>query len=129
MGLLGAILALHVFSVAGADLPALVSPNGLIRVGVRMPQPGTAERPKWEAAFRGKQILSNCELGLETKDGGELLAGVQILDERSRSVDEPVTVHFGKSAQARDRFTERRWTLETRREHHNALVPAVQAWG
>lgn len=122
MGLVGSVLALHVLSLAGADIRTLVSPNGMIRVGVQIPQPGTDERPKWEATFRGKQVLSNCELGLETKDGGELLAGVRVLDERSRSVDEPVTVHFGKSARARDRFNERRWTLETRSQIRVEIV-------
>jgi alpha-glucosidase len=112
--LVGAALAVHLLKVGGADLPTLSSPNGMIQVEVRMPQPGTVERPKWQASFRGKPVLSNCRLGLETVDGGELLAGARVLDERSRAVDERVRVWFGKSTEARDRFTERRWTLETR---------------
>jgi alpha-glucosidase len=55
-------------------------------------------------------------------DGGELLAGARVLDERSRAVDERVRVWFGKSTEARDRFTERRWTLETRKRSHVEVV-------
>ena len=119
---LGSILALLLPSVAGADVRALGSPDGRIRVEVRLPQPGTNERPVWEASFRGKPVFSNCAVGLETVEGGELLAGVRIIEEQSRSVDETVTVRFGKSAVARDRFTERRWTLETQRGKRVGLV-------
>lgn len=120
--LAGFALSLALQSGATADLQTLGSPDGRIRVEARMPQPGTGERPSWGASFRGRPILSNCLLGLETVDNGELLAGARVLDDRSRKVDETVKVHFGKSAQGRDRFTERRWTLESRGQRRIEIV-------
>jgi hypothetical protein len=60
------VFALHMINVVGADIRTIGSPNGRIRVDVRMPQPGTAERPRWEASIGGKRVLCQCSLGLET---------------------------------------------------------------
>lgn len=119
---LGSILAIVLPGVAGADIRTLVSPDGRIRVEVRLPEPGTAELPRWGASILDRPVLSDCALGLETVEGGELLAGVRVTDERSRSVDEPVTVLFGKSALARDRFTERRCMLKAIRRSRVDIV-------
>lgn len=94
------------------DLRRVASPDGRIQVSIEMPA-AVAERPHWSATFGGKPILSNCQLGLQTADGGELMAGVRILQEHKRSVNERVRVLFGKSDLARDRFNERRFELET----------------
>jgi len=105
-----------------ADVRLLGSPDGRIQVAVHMPVAGTAERPRWAASFGGKPILTNCGLGLETADAGELLSGVRVIDERRRSVNERVQMLFGKSAHVANRFNESRWTLETAKRSRVEIV-------
>jgi len=87
-----------------------------------MPAPGSAETPCWSAAFRGKAILQDCRLHLEAAGEGNLLAGVRVLRERQRSVDSRVRVLFGKAAEARDRYREARFALETPRKRRLDVV-------
>jgi alpha-glucosidase len=96
---------------AGAS--QLTSPDERIDVSIEMPAPGSSERPRWTATFRGRPILSECGLGLETADSGDLMAGARVVRERRRSVDKLVPVLLGKSERARDRFREIHYILET----------------
>jgi alpha-glucosidase len=115
---------LWVSSASGAQAGKanlLTSPDGRIRVSIQMPAPASREGPRWSATFQGKQILTDCEVGLRTDDAGDLLAGVRVLRERHRSVNQRVLVLFGKSDHARDRFHETRFTLETL-EHRGASL-------
>ncbi|HEY5909913.1 MAG TPA: glycoside hydrolase family 97 catalytic domain-containing protein [Verrucomicrobiae bacterium] len=100
----------------------LNSPGTRIRVSIQMPAPGSSERPRWSAAFRGKPILSGCRLGLVTADAGDLMAGAQVLEKQSRVVDERIPVLFGKSESANDRFRETRYTLENPRRRRVDVV-------
>src|SRR5262245_25064 len=88
----------------------LASPGGRIQVSIQVPAPGTTVRPSWSTSFQGKPILTNCSLGLQTTDGGELLAGVRVVRERKRSVDQRIPLLFGKADHANDRFQEVRLT-------------------
>lgn len=106
----------------GAGLRILSSPDGAIQVSLRMPEPGSDERPRWSAAFRGKPILTDCGLGLEAADAGDLMAGARVAEERSREVNERIPVLFGKSSHTEDRFHERRFTLETPRHRRADVV-------
>jgi len=90
----------------------LTSPDGGIRVSIQMPTAGSLERPRWSASFRGRTILTGCRLGLETADVGDLMAGAQVLRERTRSVDQRIPVLFGKSDHGNNRFREVRYVLE-----------------
>jgi alpha-glucosidase len=102
--------------VLGADaLNTLHSPDGRLGVQLHLPPPGSGETPRWSATFRGKTILSDCRLSLEVADVGDLLAGAHVRNEQSRSADERVPVHFGKSATAQDHYCETRFALENRR--------------
>ncbi len=107
---------------APSQMPRLASPDGRIQVSIHMPTAGSAERPRWSATFRGKSMLTDCRLGLQTAAGGELMAGVQVVRERKRSVNDPVRVLFGKTSQARDRFRELRLTLETSERRRTEVV-------
>lgn len=99
-----------------ADAPrTLHSPDGRLGVQMDLPPPGSGEVPRWSATFRGKTILSDCRLSLEVADQGELLAGVRVRNERSRSAAERVRVLFGKAETAQDRYCETRLSLENRR--------------
>src|SRR4051812_28508009 len=80
---------------AGERRP-LSSPDGRIKVLIQMPTPGSGEKPTWSATFRGKPFLDGCRLGLETAEGGELMAGARIVGERRRTVDQRIPVLFGK---------------------------------
>jgi alpha-glucosidase len=102
-----------VFNAVAEEVHVFNSPDSSIQVSIRMPVPGSQERPRWSASFRGNRILTDCGLGLQTADQGDLMVGARVLDKRSRSVDERIPVLFGKSDHASGRFRETRYTLET----------------
>jgi alpha-glucosidase len=110
------------FDAMAAEMKILSSPDGRIQVSIQMPVAGSVERPRWSATFHGKTLLTGCGLGLQTTDAGDLMAGVRIVDEHSRIVDERIPVLFGKSDQANDRFHEVRFTLETPRHRGTDVV-------
>jgi len=70
--------------------------------------------------------MTNCSLGLQTADGGELMSGVRLLREHSRAVDQRIPVLFGKSDHANDRLQETRFTFETL--HHRRLDVAFRCY-
>jgi alpha-glucosidase len=106
-----------------ADAPyRLHSPDGRIAVQLHLPPAGSKETPRWSATFRGKTILNDCRLSLEVADGGELLAGAQVRNQRSRSVEERVPILFGKADVARDRYEERRFSLENSQHRPMEIV-------
>ncbi len=107
---------------AHAQERLLTSPDNRIRVAIRMPAPGTTNRPVWSASFQGKPVLAGCGLGLQTSDGGELLSGARIVRERSQSADRRIPVLFGKADHANDRFRETRFTLESSRHRRLDVV-------
>src|SRR5215470_4499802 len=84
----------------------LTSPDKRIQVTVEMPAAGSTQRPHWSATLRGKPILTGCQLGLQTADAGDLMAGVQVKHARERSINQRVPVLFGKADHANDRFHE-----------------------
>jgi alpha-glucosidase len=119
---LGVPMMLGLFLADAGEVSSLASPDARIRVSIQWPAPGAAERPRWSASFGGKQILSDCGLGLQTTDERDLMSGVGLLRARSRSVDERVHVLFGKSDNAHDRFHETRFLLETSKHRHMEVV-------
>jgi alpha-glucosidase len=100
----------------------LTSPDGRLDFSLRLPQPGSSERPHWSAVFRGKAIVSECQLGLQTSRAGELMAGVKLVRKHERSVDQRIRVLFGKTDHAQDRFHETRFELETPQQQRVALT-------
>ena len=100
----------------------LRSPDGRIETSIEMPGAGSTNRPSWSVSFHGKQLLAGCELGLQTADGGELMSGVQIREERTRSVRRGIPVLFGKADHANDCFEETRFSLETPLRHRKVDV-------
>jgi alpha-glucosidase len=120
--LIGLLAAASVHAAPAGEVNALSSPDGRIRVSIRMPVPGSIESPRWSAAFRGEPILTECGLGLQTADGGDLMAGARVMQEQSRSVDVRLPVLFGKSNHAEDRFREIRYTLENPRHRRTDVV-------
>src|SRR5439155_18479875 len=111
--LIGFLLVVGGTGLRASNASVLTSPDGRIRASIEMPEPGSTKGPRWSATFRGKAILSECGLGLQTADSGDLMVGVRVVRERRRSVDKRVPVLFGKSNHANDRFREIRYTLET----------------
>jgi len=91
----------------------LESPDGRIKVSIKFPGPDSVERPHWSARFLGMQVLTNCSLGLQIANEGELIKGVRLQRERRRSVSKRIPVLFGKAAYASDHFNEMRFQLES----------------
>src|ERR1044071_9715481 len=89
MSVLGALSA---GSMPGANASVLKSPDERIQVSVQMPAPGSKNNPHWSATFRGKQILSDCEAGSQIAGAGDLLTGVRLVRERTRSVNQRVRI-------------------------------------
>ncbi len=71
----GLLLAGNVFDVQAGEANLLSSPDGRLQVSVQMPVPGSDERLRWSATFRGKPVLTECGLGLQTADAGDLWRG------------------------------------------------------
>ena len=92
---------------------SIASPDGGIRVSLWFPKPGSVDRPFWSATFRDKALLDHCQLGLQTVDSGELLAGVRVLRHHHRAINQRIRVLFGKADSAQDHFHETRFWLET----------------
>jgi len=122
----GLLLVLGVCHARASEVRLLKSPDDRIRVSIQIPTPGSTERPVWSATFQGKLVLTNCSLGLQTVDGGELMSGVRLLREHSRAVDQRIPILFGKSDHANDRFHETRFTFETL--HHRRLDVAFRCY-
>lgn len=95
------------------NVHSLTSPDGRIQVTIHLPDGNSAERPGWSASFRGKPVLTECRVGIQTADSGDVMAGARLLRQRDRSVDQRIQVLFGKSDHARDCFQESRFWLET----------------
>jgi alpha-glucosidase len=111
--LISLLCALSAARAPGADRSVLSSPDGRIQVSIQMPASGPPGNPHWSATFRGKQVLTDCEVGLQTANAGDLLTGVRLLRERTRSVNQRVVIPFGKADHAEDHFREARFTLES----------------
>ncbi len=99
----------------------LSSPDKRIQLSATVPE--TASKgPSWSATFRGKAVLTDCHLGLQTLASGDLLTGARVVGEHERSSNEQVRVPFGKVDHAEDHFSEIRLTLETRKQERVEVV-------
>lgn len=93
-----------------------------VELSIQMPAAGSEEKPRWSATFRGKPLLSGCSLGLETADGGELMAGARLVQTRPRVQFGRIPVLFGKADHADDRYREERFTFEATRQRRVDVV-------
>jgi alpha-glucosidase len=110
------------FDAVAVQEDVLKSPDNRIQVSIQMPSPDSQERLSWSATFRGKRLLAECRLGIQTADEGDLLVGARVVKRRSRSVDEQIPVLFGRADHTSDRFHETRYTLETSQRHSVDVV-------
>jgi alpha-glucosidase len=121
-----ALLAWLIVANAGlaqaGEPEVLTSPDGRIQVSLEMSASKAGVRPQWSASFQGKPILSNCRLGLETADAGDLMAGARVVQLSRRTVDERIPVLFGKADHADDRFAEIRFTVESARQRRTDVI-------
>ena len=107
-----AIAAFRVVAAPEIEARILNSPDGRIQVSIQMPAPDLNEQPIWSVKFWGKTLLTGCRLGLQTTEAGDLLIGSALLEERRRSVDERVTIPFGKADHANDHYNELRCRIQ-----------------
>jgi alpha-glucosidase len=120
------LLAIGLCHARAGQVRLLTSPDDRIHVSIQIPTPGSTERPVWSATFQAKLVLTNCSLGLQTADAGDLMSGVRLLREHSRTVDQRIPVLFGKSDHANDRFHETGFTFETL--HHHRVDVAFRCY-
>lgn len=104
------------------DAHQLSSPDGRIQLSLRMPPVNSTERPRWSASFRGRPLFSDCHLGLQIADAGDVMAGARLAHERTRSVDQRIPILFGKADHIQDRFRETRFWLETPKHRKLELI-------
>jgi alpha-glucosidase len=112
----------HALEARAQEVYRLNSPDDRIHISIEFPAPALREKPRWSATFGGVLRLTDCEVGLQTLDAGDLLAGVRVVRESHRSVDQRVPVLFGKSDEACDRFNETNLTLETSERRRVELI-------
>ena len=120
--LTGFLCVLSAARAKAGNASVLGSPDGRIQVSIQMPAPGSNNNPRWSATFRGKPVLTDCRLGLQTADAGELMGGVRVIRARQRSVNQRVRVLYGRSDRADDRFRELHLTLESRATRRTHVV-------
>jgi alpha-glucosidase len=112
------LITLYIASVTAysraEDASPLFSPDGRIKVFFHLSSPDSNENPTWSASFKGKPILSDCHLGLQVGDGGDVLTGARLLREQNRSSDQGIQVLFSKTDHAQDTYHERQFRFETR---------------
>src|SRR5262245_25236582 len=90
--ILGWFLSASLSDAQSNNLYSLNSPDDRIQGSIQMPASGSGNKPRWSVRFRGAQILKDCEVGLETPDTGELLAGVRMVRQRNRRIMERVSI-------------------------------------
>lgn len=96
----------------GSDRYRVTSPDKRIEVRIQVAPRESKERPSWSATFHGKSVATNCVLGLQTADAGDLLESTRAIKTKNRFVDDRIPVLFGKAGSAHDQFQELRLTLE-----------------
>jgi len=116
-------IALSAFAGMGqaSETRSLTSPDGRIEVSINL-SPTDSVSLRWSVRFRNRAILTNCRLGLQTADAGDVMTGARLTREQSRSVNKRIKVLFGKSDHALDNFRERRFRFETAKHEAVDLV-------
>jgi alpha-glucosidase len=105
-----------------AEVRTLNSPDGKIKITVEFAERESSRPPHWSVSFNSKAILEDSTLGLETSDGGDLMAAAHLVAEKNRVSDEQASVLFGKSAFTRDHFSETRYTLENAKGRRTDVI-------
>jgi alpha-glucosidase len=83
---------------------------------------GETDHPRWSASFRGKPVLADCRLGLETADSGDVMAGARVVRQSRRSRNKRIPVLFGKADHADDHYAEIRYTVESSRHRRTDVI-------
>src|SRR5215831_2685751 len=94
LGVLWLMATVAISDSSAAQTSFLDSPDGRIRVSIHLPNPSSTNRPLWSATFRGKPILTDCALGLQTADLGDLMAGVQVRRQHAQFTNKRIPVLF-----------------------------------
>src|SRR5437868_3056512 len=109
-------------AASSARTITISSPNERLRVTVSVPATEGGQSLSWSATFQGRQILTNCAVGLEVAGAANLFKNAQLIRERHRSIDDRVRIPFGKADHAVNRFHESRLEMETADRHRANLV-------
>jgi alpha-glucosidase len=98
------------------------SPDGKIRISVQAPEAGLRQNPSWSATFQNRQLFTNCTLGLNLTEGGDLLKGARLIGMENRAAKERVAIPFGKADHGNNHFRELRLKFHTRGDQPLAVV-------
>ncbi|MGN6386112.1 MAG: glycoside hydrolase family 97 N-terminal domain-containing protein, partial [Verrucomicrobiota bacterium] len=101
---------------------SLKSPDGRIELSIQIPEQTADGSPHWSAAFQGKPVLADCQLGIEASNGGDLLKHAKLVRTNRGSVDQRIKVLFGKAEEAPDLYNEIRFTFETTKQQQMDVV-------
>lgn len=98
------------------DLPrthTLRSPDGRVRVELRLPAAGSDASPMWSASLGDTAIFTAAPLRFVLEGGADLLRGASVEDADERSHDEVVPILFGRASHGRDHYRELRVALRS----------------
>jgi alpha-glucosidase len=103
------LLALSLVACAREEPGRLRSPDGRLSLAFALDDDGA---PRYRAWWDDEVVLLPSGLGLELKDAPPLSAGLRVIREARREVDEPWTTVWGQREEERDRFEELRVELQ-----------------
>lgn len=99
---------------AGPLTRTVKSPDGRIEVAVHLPETGSAEVPRWDLRFRGRERFAGSSLEVVTREDGPLLAGARLAGESRGRLEARIPWRFGRADHVRDSHRELRLQLATR---------------
>jgi len=112
--LMGLVLALLVSGIAVAqenELPAaqsIASPNGQVRLNFALTEQG---EPIYELFYKDKRVLKPSKLGIDLKEGTDLMNGFTLADKQTATFDEMWEPVWGEEKQIRNHYNELAVTL------------------
>ncbi|MEW6511192.1 MAG: glycoside hydrolase family 97 protein [Bacteroidota bacterium] len=109
-----------------ASTPLIVrSPDSRVSISFRLDTTGA---PCWSVSYRDHGLLGWSPLGLQLKDGNDLMYGFVVRDTLTVEHDEEYTLTIGKTKQARDHYRALEVLLEERSRLRRTLSLQFRAY-
>lgn len=103
----------------------VVSPGGRAEISFRLDENGT---PLYSVTYARAPIVVDAPLGLDFRQGGPLVRGLERTGFERRGADETYEIVAGKSAEARDRYDETTVSLKERERPRRRIEIVLRAY-